>query len=63
MAVTLRPRIYFLIDRVSKLVGLIGIVAALMGLVGPFSLLLGLLGLAIGVSTVFIDTDLDFDEK
>jgi uncharacterized membrane protein YkgB len=61
MPVSLRPRIYFLIDRVSKLVGLIGIVAALMGLVGPFSPLLGLLGLAIGVSTVFIETETDSD--
>jgi uncharacterized membrane protein YkgB len=56
MAVTLQPRTYFLVDRVSKLVGILCIVAALVGSVGPFSPLLGLLGLAIGVSTVFIDT-------
>lgn len=56
MAVTLQPRTYFLVDRSSKLVGILGIVAALVGFGGPFSPLLGLLGLAIGVSTVFIDT-------
>lgn len=56
MAITLRSRTYFLIDRGSKLVGILGIVAALVGVAGPFSPVLGLLGLAIGVSTVFIDT-------
>lgn len=56
MPVTLQPRIYFLVDRGSKLIGMLGIVAALVGVGGPFSPLLGLLGLAIGVSTVFIDT-------
>lgn len=56
MPVTLQPRAYFLVDRVAKLAGITGIVAALVGFGGPFAPVLGLLGLAIGVSTVFIDT-------
>lgn len=52
MAVILQPRTYFLVDRVAKLVGILGIVAALAG----YSPLLGLLGIGIGVSTVFIET-------
>jgi uncharacterized membrane protein YkgB len=57
MSVALHPRTYFLVDRVAKLIGILGIVAALVGFAGPFSPLFGLVGLAIGVSTIFIDVD------
>lgn len=59
MAVTLPPRTYLLVDRISKLLGLLGIVAGLVGLAGPLSPLLGLIGLVIGVSTVFIDSNIE----
>jgi uncharacterized membrane protein YkgB len=57
MPVTLRPRTYFLVDRGSKLIGLIAIVVSLRQLVGPFSPLLGLIGVAIGIATIFIEVD------
>lgn len=61
MSVTLPPRTYFLVDRISKLLGLLGIVAGLVGFAGPLSPLLGLFGIVIGVATIFIDTTADID--
>jgi uncharacterized membrane protein YkgB len=57
MPVVLRPRTYFLVDRGSKLIGLIAITASLRQLVGPLSPLLGLIGVAIGIATIFIEVD------
>lgn len=57
MSVALRPRTYFLVDRVSKLVALVLVVASLGGVAGSFSLFLGLLGLVIGMATIFIEVE------
>ena len=52
---TLTPRSYLMLDRTTKLLGLLAVVAALDGAAGDFSLPLGLLGVALGVATVFVD--------
>ncbi|WP_423745773.1 hypothetical protein V5735_07415 (plasmid) [Haladaptatus sp. SPP-AMP-3] len=55
MAVTLSPRTYVLVDRGSKLVGIVAIVAALQHLFGSLSLPVGVAGLLVGVATVFVE--------
>lgn len=55
---TVSSRVYFLLDRVSKLLGLLLLTLALLPDVLPdYSLLLGVLGVAFGVATTFVDVE------
>ncbi|HET7323200.1 MAG TPA: hypothetical protein VFJ06_02585 [Halococcus sp.] len=57
MSLTLRPRTYFVVDRVSKLVALLLIVASLGGVFGSFSVLFGVVGVVVGIATIFVDVE------
>ncbi|RJT08094.1 hypothetical protein [Halococcus sp. IIIV-5B] len=57
MAVSLDPRTYFLVDRLSKLVALVLVVVFLEGAAGSLGPVLGVLGLVIGIATVYIEVD------
>lgn len=53
----LSPRRYRLLDRVTKLLGLVLLTLALVpgALYGPLKIVCGVLGVALGVATVFLD--------
>ena len=51
---TLEPRTYILVDRVTKLLGVVGLTVALVNAAGPYSIPIGLLAVLSGVATVFI---------
>lgn len=57
MAVSLDPRTYFLVDRLSKLVALVLVVVFLEGAAGSLGPVLGVLGVVIGIATVYIEVD------
>jgi len=57
MPVSIHPRTYLLVDRGTKLVGLVAIVAGLGGLAGSLSPWLVVAGLVLGVATVFVEVD------
>jgi hypothetical protein len=57
MSLTLAPRTYFVVDRVSKLAALVLLVASLQGIGGSLSPLLGLLGLVVGITTIFLEVE------
>ncbi|MFC7167098.1 hypothetical protein [Halospeciosus flavus] len=60
---TVSSRVYFYLDRVSKLVGLLLLTLALLPDVLPeYSLVLGILGVLVGVATAFVDVDEKSDE-
>ncbi len=57
MAVALSPRQYSMVDRGSKLVGIVAIAAGLENMFGQFSIPIAVLGLIIGIATVFVDVE------
>ena len=58
---SLSPRRYRVLDRVTKLLGLVLLTVALVPetLHGPLRIVCGLLGLALGVATVFVEPDVE----
>ncbi|MFB6131602.1 MAG: hypothetical protein ABEJ28_12365 [Salinigranum sp.] len=56
--VTMSPRAYRFVDRLTKLLGVVLVAAALeLGGGTPTGLVLGALGVAFGLSTVFIERE------
>lgn len=60
---TVSSRVYFYLDRVSKLAGLLLLTLAFLPDVLPeYSLVLGVLGVLVGVATAFVGVDEKSDE-
>ena len=60
---TLPPRTYVVVDRGSKVVGLVLVGTGLADAVGSLSPLLALVGLVVGVATVFVGVDESADGR
>jgi|GEM_PF-1405961 len=57
--VSLPPKTYFVVDRGSKLLGLVLLAAALGGAAGDYAVPVALLGVFFGVLTVFVEPEDD----